>query len=94
MTLTYFQQYEQRRKRYKPGAIWVDKGRHTVRKLQIIDKSKLSPEIKILEIYQWGVTITFLVLETLWSDSRLSAGTIANWSRAYMEENYCPEVSL
>ena len=59
MTTSFFQQYEQRRKRYEPGTIWADKGAHTVRQLQIIDKSKLSPETRIVELYQSGVTITF-----------------------------------
>jgi hypothetical protein len=86
--MSYFQQYEQRRKRYEPGTIWVDKGRHTVQKLQIIDRSKLSPEIKVEELYQSGVTITFQVLEALWPHSRLSPGTITNWSKDYMEYNY------
>jgi hypothetical protein len=88
MTTSFFQQYEQRRKRYKPGAIWVDKGRHIVKKLQIIDRSKLSPEIKVEELYQTGVTISFRVLEARHGDSRLSPGVIGDWSKVYMENNY------
>jgi hypothetical protein len=88
MSLTFFQQYEQRRKRYEPGTIWVDKGRHTVQKLQIIDRSKLSPEIKVEELYQTGVTISFRVLEVRYEGSRLSSGVIGDWSKDYMEDNY------
>jgi len=88
MTTSFFQQYEQRRKRYKPGAIWVDKGGHIVQKLQIIDRSKLSPEIKVEELYQTGDTISFEVLETAYESKRLARGTIANWSKDYMEYNY------
>jgi len=89
MTTSFFQQYEQRRKRYNPGAIWVDKyDHHTVRRLQIIDKSKLSPKIRVEKLYQSGVSISFEVLETNGESNRLAKGKIVNWSKDYMEDNY------
>jgi hypothetical protein len=86
--MSYFQQYEQRRKRFEPGTIWVDKSWHTVKKLQIIDRSKLSPKIKVEKLYQTGDTISFRILETGHKSNRLLPGVICNWSKVYMEENY------
>ena len=78
--MTYFQQYEQYRKRYEPGAIWKEKHRcHTVKTLRIVSPSEIDEKSRVY----------FRILESEEdTGGDLCKGTLASWSKAYMEREY------
>jgi hypothetical protein len=97
MSLTLFQQYEQRRKSYKPGAIWVAKSNYyTVAKLEVLPKD--TPDVWIYDDsdevdFSNKNLVPFLIKESEshWDmDARLKEGCKLSWSRAYMEVHYKP----
>jgi hypothetical protein len=90
MPLTYFQQYEQRRKRYEPGVIWKEKQPyHTVRILRIVTPSEIDGESSVYRLYQGQRNVCFRILKSEdFPGNSLSEGAIASWSEDYMERNY------
>jgi hypothetical protein len=95
MSLTFFQQYEQRRKSYKPGAIWVAKGNYTVQKLEILPKD--TPDVWVYDDFDELDTsnenlVPFLIRESsqYCYSVRLSEGCKNSWSKRYMEVHYTP----
>lgn len=89
MTLSLFQKYELRKTRFAPGAIWRDKGRHIVRKLQIIDPSEIDAESYVRELYSAQRDVIFRILDSSdYYGGSLAIGAFASWSEQYMEEHY------
>lgn len=93
MTTSLFEKYEIRRKKYKPGSIWVEKGKfHTVRKLIILSDEEVKTR-RIFRIYIDPMpenNVTFKVLETSIRCNDLDVNKIVSWSKDYMENNYEP----
>jgi hypothetical protein len=94
--MSYFQQYEQRRKRFSTGTIWVDQYDHIVCRLKVVSESELDDLNSVYELPLRcnGNDITFRILESKNIGGNLGRGSLVRWSRHYMEENYCPEFSL
>ena len=100
MSLTFFQQYEQRRKSYEPGAIWEAKNNYytdyTVRKLEVLPKD--TPDVGVYDDsdevdFSNKNLVPFLIKESEshWAmDSKLKEGCKLSWSKAYMEGHYKP----
>ncbi len=95
MTTSLFEKYEIRRKKYKPGSIWVEKRKvHTVKKLIILSNEEVQPD-EVYKLYTDNNpknNVTFKVLESsARTDTEdLATNKIASWSKFYMEENYEP----
>jgi hypothetical protein len=88
MTKSLFQQYETYRKLYKPGTIWVDRGGHAVKRLEILDRtSNLNISYHIM--FDWeGEMIPFRILLSSYDDGGLAGGMIIAWPTSYMERHY------
>jgi len=90
-THSFFQQYEQHRKRYKPGTIWKDKmNYHLVKEIQIVSLSEIDEESSIYYLYQGQKNVFFKILKVSRynNESELDKGKIASWSTEYMNQNY------
>jgi hypothetical protein len=93
MTASLFEKYEIRRKKYKPGTIWLEKCKvHTVKKLIILSNGEVQPD-KVYKLYtdnDLKNNVTFKVLESSHRDNDLDVNKIVSWSKDYMENNYEP----
>jgi len=98
MTTSLFEKYEIRRKKYKPGTIWLEKRKvHTVKKLIILSNEEVQPD-EVYKLYTDNNpknNVIFKVLESsvLESSGRntdLAANRIVSWSKFYMEDDYEP----
>jgi len=93
MTTSLFEKYEIRRKKYKPGSIWVEKGKfHTVKKLIILSNEEVQPD-EVYKLYTDNNpknNVIFKVLESSGRTTDLAANKIVSWSKDYMENNYEP----
>jgi len=88
MTKSLFQQYETYRKLYKPGTVWVDMGGHTVKRLEIFDRTSDPNNGYRLFRDHDGEMIAFRILTSSADIGRLSRGRLVAWPTSYMEENY------
>ena len=95
MSLTLFQQYEQRRKSYAPGAIWVTKFECVVQKLEILPKD--TPNVRVyIGVDELVATnkVSFLIIESEYqyvcTEYMFNVGCKLSWSKRYMERYYKP----
>jgi hypothetical protein len=95
MTTSFFQQYEQRRKRFEPGVIWMAKAAYTVQKLEILPKD--TSNVLVYNDFDEKDTsgenlVPFLITKSASynKSSILKSGCKLSWSKQYMEEHYKP----
>jgi hypothetical protein len=95
MTATLFEKYEIHRKRYKPGTIWKDKGRHRVKELRVLSKIDVARS-QVMDLDIWGhpvdppdpsKNVVFVITKSLDINC---VGKFIRWSKSYMEDNYEP----
>jgi hypothetical protein len=82
MKTNYFELYESKRKKYKPGTVWTTKGKTSITTLEIL--SKVNPHDRYPCDYS---SVIIGVLET---KGYLYVGAEKEWSTSYLEENYVP----
>lgn len=89
MTATLFEKYETRRKRFTPGSIWIDKGAHSIKELQIVTVLDIPKTKNVYRMFCGKYNVYFKITKSVeGSGSRYSPGEYGCWNEEYMEYNY------